>query len=56
MPGNTAREAETVEVLLVAVQAGPAVRSAATASPTAAAVAEVANFEVGQSGGGPTSN
>ena len=56
MPGNTAREAETAEVLLVAVQAGPAAGSAATASPTAAAVAEVANFEVSQSGGGPTSN
>ena len=35
--GTTAREAETAEVLLVAIQAEAAAGAAATASPTAAA-------------------
>ena len=40
--GITAREAETAEVILVAIQAGAAAGAAATASPTARAAAEAA--------------
>ena len=39
MPGTTAREAETAEVLLVAIQAEAVAGAAAAASPTAAAAA-----------------
>ena len=42
MPGITAWEAETAEVLLVAIQAGAVAGAAATASPTTGAAAEVA--------------
>ena len=41
-PGTTARDAETAEVPLVAIQAGAAAGAAATASPTAAAEAAIA--------------
>ena len=42
MPGTTARETETVDVLLVGTQAGAAAGAPTTASPMAGAAAEAA--------------